>query len=88
MKGLLKFVVDQYSEHLPVGCMLGYVLDGDVDSAVSKVRATIVESGQDLALVTVPQDEVAIGEATRFSSRHRRRSNGGEIEVRHALLPM
>ena len=88
MKGLLKFVVNQYSEHLPVGCMLGYVLDGDVDSAVSKVRATIVESGQDLALVTVPQDEVAIGEATRFSSRHRRGSNSDEIEVRHALLPM
>ena len=87
MKGLLKFVVNQYSETLPVGCMLGYVLDGDAEWAASKVRSKIVECGQEIALVTAPRDEVAIGEATRFYSRHRRRSNGGEIEIRHALLP-
>ena len=87
MKGLLTFVVDQYSEHLPVGCMLGYVLDGDVESAVSKVRATIVESSREIALVAAPRDEPAIGVATRFSSRHRRVSGDDEIEIRHALLP-
>ena len=30
---------------------------------------------------------VAIGEAARFSSRHRRQLDGDEIEIRHALLP-
>ena len=87
MDGLSRFVAGQYSEGLPVGCMLGYVLDGDLAYATSSVRAKIVECGQDVALVAEPRDDVAVGEATRFFSRHRRGSNGGEIEIRHALLP-
>ena len=89
MDGLSRFVAGKYSENLPVGCMLGYVLDGDVEYASLSVRAKIVDCGQDVALVVEPRDDIAIGEATRFYSRHRRLgSNGAEIEVRHALLPM
>ena len=87
LDGLARFITGQYAEDLPVGCMLGYVLDGDVAHAASSVRARIVECDQDVALVMGPRDDVAIGEATRFCSRHRRTSNGGEIEIRHALLP-
>lgn len=87
MDGLYRFVVGQYSENLPVGSMLGYVLDGDVAYAASSVRAKIVECDQDIALVMDPQDEPAIGVATRFSSRHRRVSGDDEIEIRHAFLP-
>ena len=87
MDGLFRFITRQYAENLPVGCMLGYVVDGDLKSAASSVRAKIVECGQDIALILEPRDDVAIGEATRFYSRHRRGANGGEIEVRHALLP-
>ena len=86
--GLSRFVESKYSENLPVGCMLGYVLDGDVQYAAANVRARIVERGQDLALDMAPREDVAIGVATRFYSRHRRPSNGVVIEVRHALLPM
>ena len=86
--GLSRFVEGQYSDNLPVGCMLGYVLDGDVQYAAAKVRATIVERGQDVALDMTPRDDVAIGVATRFYSRHRRGAKGVVIEVRHALLPM
>lgn len=88
MDGLSKFVETQYSANLPVGCMLGYVLDGDVAHAASSVRARIVECHQDIALVMEPRDEPTIGVATRFSSRHRRESDAGDIEVRHALLPL
>ena len=88
MHGLSRFVAQQYSENLPVGCMLGYVVDGDVPYAASSVRAKIVECGREVALVVGPRDDSAIGLATRFYSRHRRGSDGGEIEVRHALLPM
>ena len=87
MEGLVRFITGQYAENLPVGCMLGYVLDGDVAHAASSVRARIVECDQDVALVMGPRDEAAIGAATRLYSRHRRRSDGGEIEIRHALLP-
>ena len=41
--GLCRFVVEQYAEGLPVACMLGYVLDGDMDYAESSVRGRIVE---------------------------------------------
>ena len=88
MHGLSRFVAEQYAENLPVGCMLGYVLDGDVPYAASSVRAKIVERRSDIALVIEPRDDVAIGTATRFYSRHRRASSGREIEIRHALLPM
>ena len=67
--------------------MLGYVLDGKVPSAASSVREKIVACRRETALIGQPQDEAAIGVATRFSSRHRRR-RGGEIEIRHALLPV
>ena len=88
MNGLSRFVAGQYSENLPVGCMLGYVLDGDVVYAASRVRAKIVERGQEVALAMSPRDDITIGVATRFCSCHRRGANGEEIEVRHALLPM
>ncbi len=85
--GLSRFVVEQYAEGLPVACMLGYVLDGDVEYAESNVRAKIVELGDEVGLVTGPRAAVAIGESRRFFSRHRRQS-GGEMEVRHALFPV
>lgn len=87
MEGLSRFIAEQYAENLPVGCMLGYVLDGEVAYAASSVRAKIVERGQETALVGGLRDEAAIGAATRFSSRHRRRS-GDVIEIRHSLLPL
>ena len=86
-EGLSRFVEGQYSDNLPLGCMLGYVLDGDVQYAAARVRATIIERGQDVALDMIPQGDIDIGVATRFHSRHRRGWRG-VIEVRHALLPM
>ena len=87
-QGLSRFVQGQYSEMLPVGCMLGYVLDGDVEHALRMVQEKIVSLQCDVALIDEPQSEVAIGVASRFYSRHRRSTGSGEIEVRHALLPM
>ena len=87
-EGLSRFVDEQYSENLPVGCMLGYVLDGDVPYAASSVREKIIACQRETALIEQPTDEAAIGLATRFSSRHRRRRSGEEIEIRHALLPV
>ena len=86
--GLSRFVSGQYSENLPVGCMLGYVLDGDLAFADRSVRAKILEFRMDMALVKEPRTGADIGGTVRFHSCHRRRSDGVEIEVRHALLPM
>ena len=86
--GLSRFVSGRYSENLPVGCMLGYVLDGDLAYAAGKVRRMIVQCRLGVALVAGPQCDIPVGKAVRFYSRHLRESDGGEIEVRHALLPM
>ncbi|MCY3932871.1 MAG: hypothetical protein OXH70_14275 [Acidobacteria bacterium] len=87
-EGLARFVRSQYSENLPVGCMLGYVGDGDVEYAAGKVRERIVALRGEIALTEGPESDVAIGLATRFYSRHHRELDGSEIEIRHALLPM
>lgn len=86
--GISRFVSGQYSGNLPVGCMLGYVLDGDLAYAEKRVRAKIKQCRLKIALVLKPGNKTAIGGTIRFCSRHRRRSNGAEIEIRHTLLPM
>ena len=86
-EGIVRFVNEQYAENLPIGCMLGYVLDGDVADAKSKIQAAIDVNKSLVALAVGPQDEQSLGIAERFSSRHRRAAVGQEIEIRHALLP-
>lgn len=86
-EGMLRFITEQYAADLPVGCMLGYVLDGNSETAGIKVRAAINASNADLGLVGVPADDQPVGTIKRLSSRHCRTTNGSEIEIRHALLP-
>ena len=86
-EGLIRFVTEQYAEILPVGCMLGYVLDGNVSVAQSKIHAAINAQKCDIALTVGPKQDQPIGNVKRFFSRHLRPSSGQEIEIRHALLP-
>ena len=86
-EGIARFVTEQYAESLSVGCMLGYVMDGDAVTAQMKVRAAIDRHRSGIGLATEPEQESSIGEVKRFLSRHLRAASGREIEVRHALLP-
>ena len=86
-EGMLRFVTGQYSAGLPVACMLVYVLDGNVVAAEFKVRTAIDLNSTDIALMGTPTASRRVGTIRRFSSRHRRLSNGTNIEIRHALLP-
>ena len=85
--GLVRFVTEQYAENLSVGCMLGYVMDGDVETAETRIHAAIDNQRSRIGLTAGPETDQSIGEARRFSSRHLRAGSGQEIEVRHALLP-
>ena len=87
LEGVLRFVTEQYAADLPVGCMLGYVLDGNVDTARSRVRAAIDSHKGRIGLVGRPGDKPPMGAIGRLASRHCRPSNGTVIEIRHALLP-
>ena len=86
-QGVCRFLTEQYAAGLPVGCMLGYVLDGDAPAASTKVLAAIAAQQTKIGLVGDPERRPSIGPSRRFSTRHERGADGCGIEVRHALLP-
>lgn len=83
-QGMMRFLTEQYAEQLPVGCMLGYVLDGDVPFASSRIADAIGGHGP-LALTEGPTPLAAIETIARFRTRHSR-PTGSQIELRHALF--
>lgn len=84
-QGMMRFMTEQYAEQLPVGCMLGYVIDGDVAFAMSQLNNAIA-AHQPVALATGPAAVAAIQSIARFLTSHNR-TVGTTIELRHALLP-
>lgn len=86
-EGVSRFVTEQYAENLPVGCMLGYVMNGEVSVAQSRIYAAIKDKRNRIGLAGEPVEEKPLGDVKRFSSRHIRTGSGTEIEVRHALVP-
>jgi hypothetical protein len=85
-EGLIRFVTEQYAEALPVGAMLGYVLDGNADAAMTSVHASIEAEKVGVALKEGPVSLSPIGLAKRFRTSHTRSGSKPLIEVRHAML--
>lgn len=83
-QGMMRFLTEQYAEQLPVGCMLGYVLDGDVPFARSRI-ADAIGGHVPLALAEGPTPLAAIEQTERFRTTHTR-PTGSKIELRHALF--
>ena len=83
-QGMVRFLTEQYAEHLPVGCMLGYVLDGDVPFAQSRI-ADAIGNHVPLVLTEGPTPLATIESIARFFTRHTL-PTGSQIELRHALL--
>ena len=86
-EGLVRFIKGQYSEDLPVGCMLGYVLDGNVESVLPKIIKAITRNSKSVGLVAGPNALPAIASAVRMASEHQRKNSGRRIGIRHALVP-
>ena len=86
-EGVKRFITEQYAEGLPVGCMLGYVLDGDIDFARSRVQAAIDTNKKEIGLANGPVSAPPISNVERFTTDHTRPATGGMIHVRHSLLP-
>ena len=85
VQGVMRFITEQYSENLPVGCMLGYVMDGDLSFAHEKIEAAMMAKEHELGCQRPLEMESPIGLAQRFVTKHTR--SGKWIEIRHALLP-
>ena len=84
-KGVMRFITEQYSENLPTGCMIGYVMDGDLDFARARIRAAMTESRAVLGLQGDLRAQDPIGQFQRFATDHV--SGDRSIEILHALLP-
>jgi hypothetical protein len=82
---MMRFITERYAEGLPIGCMLGYVLDGDVPFAINQLTKAI-KAHQPLNLVTGPNTIAAVQNIDRFLTSHNRTGNM-MIALRHALLP-
>ncbi len=84
--GMMRFLTEQYAEGLPVACMLGYVMDGDLPFSLAQVHGAIDAHKTPLGIMNgAPQSQAVLG-IERFSTLHQRR-NTSVIELRHALLP-
>lgn len=84
--GMMRFVTEDYGRDLPVGCMLGYVMDGDVGWAYAQVVAAVMSRKHALGLRGRPNDAPPIGGARRFVTQHERKER--RLEMRHALLSL
>ena len=83
--GVMRFLAGNYARDLPVGCMLGYVMDGDLGWAYARVTATMTSQTSSLGLQAPPSPTSSVGFIQRFVTQHRR--NSRSLEMRHALLP-
>ncbi len=86
-EGVKRFVTEQYAEGLPVGCMLGYVMDGDIPYANTKIHDNLSKNKTEIKLRKGPIKTAPVSIIQRFTTWHQRNSGNHEIEVRHALLP-
>ncbi len=83
-EGVMRFVTEQYAEGLTLGCMLGYVLDGDVAFARQQVGAALSRHTP-ANLSDFPDNIADVAGTMRFRTRHIRAS-GAAIELRHSFL--
>ncbi len=89
MEGLQRFVTEQYSEHLPIGCMLGYVMDSDVQHAKDATQKAINVNATSLKLVNGINNLGACGRFIRYQTSHNRQRTckSKSILIYHTLLP-
>lgn len=82
--GMMRFITEQYAQDLPIGCMLGYVIDGDLVFAQQRVSDAIA-TREPLGLKDSPRLRAPIGDHPRFETSHLR-ANDSIINLRHTLL--
>ena len=86
VSGVHRFVNEQYSEDLPLGAMLGYVVDGHVKIASAKVRRSLSSKAALIGLVHASSDIVARGSSIQFETTHDRETSKTTIRLTHLLV--
>ena len=84
--GVVRFVSGQYSDGLPFGCMLGYVIDGDVAAADKRVRASLRSEESATGMFKGPISLSTERACIQFETHHHQSRSGECIEIRHILV--
>lgn len=88
-EGVMRFVRGQYGRSVADGAMVGYVLDGDVPSAMRRIEANLVSRCGELGM-TSPASFVdstqCPDEAWVRETAHERSASLGRIRVHHLFL--
>jgi hypothetical protein len=87
-EGLMRYVSAQYARALPLGAMLGYVMDSDMEWALERLAAALESRRAQLGVDNPLEDLPAVGFFRCFRTFHRRSGEVALFEVRHALLPL
>ena len=85
IEGLYRYIDQQYSRSLPMACMLGYVMDGDVEFALDKVHTAIKAHAGGEKLKSGPNELHKMGTSGRFQTIQKR-VDGSAFEVNHTFL--
>lgn len=86
-EGVVRYATAKYSENLPYGCMIGYVMDGDMQFALKQLFIAHKNRESLIGLASKKFNEKD-GYFSEFKTSHRRITNGSIIEIRHRLLSM
>jgi len=87
-EGMMRYISAQYAKKLPIGIMLGYVMDNDTLSAEKSIKKSINNKNTILCCVKDSfTDLVNQNNLINFSTSHTR-INNATFQIRHALLPL
>lgn len=86
-EGVVRYATAKYSETIPYGCMIGYVMDGDKEFAFRQLFSALNKRKE---LVNLEPYEIKVkdGYFIEFETSHRRNTDNSKIEVRHRLFPL
>ncbi|MGE5546847.1 MAG: hypothetical protein ACM33T_08120 [Solirubrobacterales bacterium] len=86
-EGMMRYVSAKYAEMVPLGVMIGYVMNGDVIKAEQAILHAIEARKQTLRLFGRGSGEQTRLLYKRLITTHAREGDGGFFCIQHTLLP-
>ena len=86
--GMMRFMTGQYASEVRDGGMLGYVLDGDVADAITRVSAAVGARSQELGMESpglLLQSAMLSAVAWARETRHKRGATGERFVIHHVF---
>lgn len=86
LHGILRFVEERYAANVPMGCILGYVLDGNLVGAENKIKSAVRLRLSKIALSGGPTSRESDRSFIQFDTTHSRLESRSEFRIRHLLV--